>query len=132
MKRAPPPPAAPGSSSAARASARSRNPRADRRTTLGLCHAVDRRSGMYKLRYVAVALVAGTVGAAVALLLAPDTGRNTRRKVMRRLQREREMQLRQGLGMAEEAGEYVGARLKDCRNIIRRRVDDVAGDHQAH
>ena len=30
---------------------------------------------MYKLRYVAVALVAGTVGAAVALLLAPDTGR---------------------------------------------------------
>ena len=43
---------------------------------------------MYKLRYVAVALVAGTVGAAVALLLAPDTGRNTRRKVMRRATRK--------------------------------------------
>ncbi len=56
---------------------------------------------MYKLRYVAVALVAGTVGAAVALLLAPDTGRNTRRKVMRRLQREREMRSRSSSGPEE-------------------------------
>ena len=29
---------------------------------------------MYRLRYVGVALVAGTVGAAVALLMAPDSG----------------------------------------------------------
>ncbi|HEU0093127.1 MAG TPA: YtxH domain-containing protein [Vicinamibacteria bacterium] len=85
---------------------------------------------MYKLRYVAVALVAGTVGAAVALLLAPDTGRNTRRKVMRRLQREREMLLRQGREMAEEAGEYVEARLKDGRKIVGRVVEDVAEDVQ--
>ena len=81
---------------------------------------------MYKLRYVAVALVAGTVGAAVALLLAPDTGRNTRRKVMRRLQRE--MLVRQGREMAEEAGEYVEARLKDGRKIVGRVVEDVADE----
>jgi gas vesicle protein len=80
---------------------------------------------MYKLRYVAVALVAGTVGAAVALLLAPDTGRNTRRKVMRRLQREREMLVRQGREMAEEAGEYVEARLKDGRKIVGRVVEEA-------
>jgi gas vesicle protein len=84
--------------------------------------------GMYRLRYVAVALVAGTVGAAVALLLAPDTGRNTRRKVMRRLQREREALLRQGRDLAEDAGEYVEARLKDGRKIVGRVVDDVSDD----
>jgi gas vesicle protein len=84
--------------------------------------------GMYRLRYVAVALVAGTVGAAVALLLAPDTGRNTRRRVMRRLQRERDELLRQGRDLAEDAGEYVEARLKDGRKIVGRVVDDVSDD----
>jgi gas vesicle protein len=85
---------------------------------------------MYKMRYVAVALVAGTVGAAVALLLAPDTGRNTRRKMMRRLQREREMLVRQGREMAEETGEFIEARLKDGRKIVGRVVEDVADEVQ--
>ena len=44
---------------------------------------------MSRLRYVGVALVAGTVGAAVALLMAPDSGRNTRRRLGRSLARER-------------------------------------------
>lgn len=83
---------------------------------------------MYKLRYVAVALVAGTVGAAVALLLAPDTGRNTRRKVMRRLQRERDALVKQGRELAEDAGEYVEARLKDGRKIVGRVVEDVTDE----
>jgi gas vesicle protein len=85
---------------------------------------------MYRLRYVAVALVAGTVGAAVALLLAPDTGRNTRRKVLRRLEREREDLLRRGRELADDAGDYVEARLKDGRKIVGRIVDDVADDVQ--
>ncbi|PYQ46713.1 MAG: hypothetical protein DMF78_25660 [Acidobacteria bacterium] len=83
---------------------------------------------MYRLRYVAVALVAGTVGAAVALLLAPDTGRNTRRKMMRRLERERDALLRRGRELADDAGEYVEARLKDGRKIVGRVVDDVSDD----
>ena len=83
---------------------------------------------MYRLRYVAVALVAGTVGAAVALLMAPDTGRNTRRKVLRRLQRERDSLLRQGREIAEDAGEYVEARLKDGRKIVGRVVEDVTDE----
>ena len=85
---------------------------------------------MYRLRYVAVALVAGTVGAAVALLLAPDTGRNTRRKMMRRLEREREALLRRGRELADDAGEYVEARLKDGRKIVGRVVDDVSEEVQ--
>jgi gas vesicle protein len=85
---------------------------------------------MYRMRYVAVALVAGTVGAAVALLLAPDTGRNTRRKVIRRLERERDVLLRRGREVAEDAGEYVEARLKDGRKIVGRVVEDVADEVQ--
>jgi gas vesicle protein len=85
---------------------------------------------MYRLRYVAVAVVAGTVGAAVALLMAPDSGRNTRRKVLRRLERERDMLLRRGREMADDAGEYVEARLKDGRKIVGRVVEDVAEDVQ--
>ena len=85
---------------------------------------------MYRLRYVAVALVAGTVGAAVALLLAPDTGRNTRRKVMRRIERERETLLRRGRELADDAGEYVEERVKDGRKIVGRVVDDMADDVQ--
>src|SRR4051812_22917774 len=85
---------------------------------------------MYRLRYVAVALVAGTVGAAVALLLAPDTGRNTRRKVVRRLEREKEALLKKSREMAEDAGDYVEARLKDGRKIVGRVVEDVTEDVQ--
>jgi len=85
---------------------------------------------MYRMRYVAVALVAGTVGAAVALMLAPDTGRNTRRKVLRRLERERDALLRRGREVAEDAGEYVEARLKDGRKIVGRVVEDVADEVQ--
>src|SRR5438132_2178082 len=83
---------------------------------------------MYRLRYVAVAVGAGTVGAAVGLLLAPDTGRNTRRKMMRRLERERDALLRRGRELADDAGEYVEARLKDGRKIVGRVVDDVSDD----
>jgi gas vesicle protein len=85
---------------------------------------------MYRMRYVAVALVAGTVGAAVALLMAPDSGRNTRRKVLRRLQRERDAILERGRELADDAGEYVEARLKDGRKIVGRVVEDVADEVQ--
>lgn len=73
---------------------------------------------MYRLRYVAVALVAGTVGAAVALLLAPDTGRNTRRKIARRARHEREQLARRSRRLASEAGEYLEDRVKDGRRVI--------------
>lgn len=79
---------------------------------------------MYRLRYVAVALVAGTVGAAVALLLAPDTGRNTRRKLRRRYEQERAQLARHSRRLREEAEDYVEKRLKEGR----RALEGVAGD----
>ena len=73
---------------------------------------------MYRLRYVAVAPVAGTVGAAVALLLAPDTGRNTRRRIARRASHEREQIARRGRRLASEAGEYLEEKVKDSRRAM--------------
>ena len=81
---------------------------------------------MYRLRYVAVALVAGTVGAAVALLLAPDSGRNTRRKMMRRLEREREALVRQSRRLAEQAGDYLEEAVRDGKKAVARAADEVA------
>jgi gas vesicle protein len=80
---------------------------------------------MYRLRYVAVALVAGTVGAAVALLLAPDTGRNTRKKIARRMERERQQLAREGRRLIDDASEYVEDRLKDGRRAVEGVADDV-------
>jgi gas vesicle protein len=80
---------------------------------------------MYRLRYVAVALVAGTVGAAVALLLAPDTGRNTRKKLARRMERERQRAARQSRRMLDDASGYVEERVKDGRRMVEGVADDV-------
>jgi gas vesicle protein len=80
---------------------------------------------MDRLRYVAVALVAGTVGAAVALLLAPDSGRNTRRKLRRRYEHEREELARRSRRLREDAGEYVGKRLRDGRRALEGVAEDV-------
>ena len=43
---------------------------------------------MHSLKYVGIALTAGIVGAAVALLIAPSSGRETRRRLGRRLEEE--------------------------------------------
>lgn len=77
---------------------------------------------MSRLRYVGVALVAGTVGAAVALLLAPDTGRNTRRRIAKRLDRERQLAARRTRRMVDEAEHYIEGRVKEATEAIDDRV----------
>ena len=80
---------------------------------------------MDRLRYVAVALVAGTVGAAVALLLAPDSGRNTRRKLRRHYEHERQRMLREARHIREDAEEYVEQRMKEGRRAIEGVAEDL-------
>lgn len=77
---------------------------------------------MSRLRYVGVALVAGTIGAAVALLLAPDTGRNTRRRIAKRLDRERQLAARRTRRMVDEAEHYIEGRVKEATEVIDDRV----------
>jgi gas vesicle protein len=75
-----------------------------------------------KLRYVGVALVAGTVGAMVALLIAPQSGRDTRKLIRKRYRREREAIAARSRRALEGAEEYVHDRLEDGR----RAIDDVS------
>jgi gas vesicle protein len=75
-----------------------------------------------KLRYVGVALVAGTVGAMVALLIAPQSGRDTRKLLKKRYRRERDAIAARGRKAIEGAEDYVQERLQDGR----RAIDDVS------
>ena len=77
---------------------------------------------MSRLRYVGVALVAGTVGAAVALLMAPDSGRNTRRRVSRRLERERQALLRRSKHMIARAEDHLDDKVKEASRYLDAQV----------
>ena len=74
---------------------------------------------MNRLRYVGVALVAGTVGAAVALLMAPDSGRNTRRRLSRRISRERQALLKRSRRIIAEAEDQLDAKVQGRRPLHR-------------
>ena len=77
---------------------------------------------MSRLRYVGVALVAGTVGAAVALLMAPDSGRNTRRRVARRLEHERLALLRRSKRMVADAEDHLDDKVKEASRYLEAQV----------
>jgi gas vesicle protein len=79
-----------------------------------------------KLRYVGVALVAGTVGALVALLIAPQSGRDTRKQIRKRYNRERDELARKGRRLVENAEEYVSDRLDEGRRAVERSSEKVA------
>lgn len=77
---------------------------------------------MSRLRYVGVALVAGTVGAAVALLMAPDSGRNTRRRLARRLERERLALLRRSRKMVAQAEDQLDEKVEQASRYLDQQV----------
>jgi gas vesicle protein len=77
---------------------------------------------MSRLRYVGVALVAGTVGAAVALLMAPDSGRNTRRRLARRLERERVALLRRSRKMVAQAEDQLDEKVEQASRYLEQQV----------
>ena len=77
---------------------------------------------MSRMRYVGVALVAGTVGAAVALLMAPDSGRNTRRRLARRLERERAAILRRSRQVVAQAEDHLDEKVEQASRYIDAQV----------
>jgi gas vesicle protein len=84
---------------------------------------------------VGVALVSGTIGAAVALLLAPDSGRNTRRRLSRRLERERQAMMRRSRRLIEEAEDQLDRKVKEAGRYLdaqvkrgEKAVAEVAGE----
>lgn len=96
---------------------------------------------MSRMRYVGVALVAGTVGAAVALLMAPDSGRNTRRRLARRLERERAALLRRSRQVVaqaedhldekvEQASRYIDAQVKRGQKVVAGVAEDAVEQYE--
>jgi len=88
---------------------------------------------MHSLKYVGVALTAGIVGAAIALLLAPQSGRETRRKLGRRfeeesrrmsrtLQNEKENLMKKGREALDDVAEYVNDELNAAQKKISKMV----------
>jgi gas vesicle protein len=77
---------------------------------------------MTSLKYVGVVLLAGTVGAAIALLVAPESGEVTRRRIRKRLDRERNRLMRKGRAAMEDAGEFLEDQVDAGRKVIEAQV----------
>lgn len=88
---------------------------------------------MQSLKYIGVALTAGIVGAAVALLIAPSSGRETRRRLGRRLEEEsrrmgrtlreeRENLLKKGREALEDVAGYVNEELDAAQKKLTKVV----------
>jgi gas vesicle protein len=88
---------------------------------------------MHSLRYVGIALTAGIVGAAVALLIAPSSGRETRRRLGRRLDEEsrrmgrtfrteKESLIKKGREALEDVAEYVNDELDAAQKKLSKVV----------
>jgi len=88
---------------------------------------------MTSLKYVGVALTAGIVGAAVALLMAPASGRDTRRRIGRRfeeesrrmgrtLRSEKEHLLKKGREALEDVADYVNDELNAAQKKISKAI----------
>lgn len=88
---------------------------------------------MNGLKYVGVALTAGIVGAAVALLIAPQSGRETRRRLSRRLEEEsrrmsrtlrteKENLLKKGREALDDVADYVNEEIGAAQKKISKMV----------
>src|SRR6185436_18823367 len=77
------------------------------------------------LKYVGVALVSAGVGAAVALLVAPDNGPATRRRLYKRMERERKSLLREGRRLMDDAKSYIDDQVEEGRKRVERTVEGL-------
>ncbi len=69
-------------------------------------------------KYMGVALVAGGMGAILGVLMAPASGRETRRKVLRRVDEAKEDFIKGGERMVERVAEKVEDEIKEVRRRI--------------
>jgi len=69
-------------------------------------------------QYAGVALVAGGIGGILGVLLAPASGRESRRMLLRRLDEAREDVVRGGERMVERVADRVEDEIKEVRRRI--------------
>jgi gas vesicle protein len=68
--------------------------------------------------YLAVAIGAAAVGAAVGVLMAPAAGRETRRKLGRRIEKETEHLKKQGARALKDFGERAAETFEDGKHRL--------------
>ena len=74
---------------------------------------------MYQgLKYAGWTLVGGAVGAAVAYLTAPASGIETRRRIVRRVEDEKEALLRKSQRAVNHAADYLEEHLKEGKRKL--------------
>ncbi len=66
---------------------------------------------MQGLKYLGWALAGGAIGATVAFLTAPASGQETRRRIARRMEDEKEALLKKGSKAVESAAEFVQSKI---------------------
>lgn len=74
------------------------------------------------LQYVGLAIVAGAVGAAAGVLFAPASGRETRRRLRRRVADERDALLHKGQRAVGGATEFIQEQLQEKARQLRKSV----------
>lgn len=69
-------------------------------------------------KYFGVALVAGGLGALVGILLAPASGRETRRALLRRMDEAKADLIKKGERVVERVADRVEEQLKEVRRKV--------------
>jgi len=73
---------------------------------------------MKTLKYTGFALGGAVIGVGVALLTAPASGRETRRRISRRIAEEKKALLRRGQRAVDEASEYIQDQLRQGKRML--------------
>lgn len=86
---------------------------------------------MKAFRYLTVAVAAGAVGAGLALLYAPASGRETRRRIHKGYERRRSTLLKKGARTLDDLSDYVNDQIEEGRRAVGDLTDGVAGQLEA-
>lgn len=74
------------------------------------------------LGYVGVACVAAAAGALFGILWAPNSGRETRRRLIRKLEEEKQQVVRKGQRAIEKLSDRLEDQLEEGRRMIKRAI----------
>ena len=70
------------------------------------------------LKYTSLALIGGAIGATVAFLTAPASGQETRRRISRRIEDEKQELVKRGQRAVTHAADFLEGQLKEGKRKL--------------